>query len=215
MEKELLIVRFLDWIAEECFDWIYQKKIYDNYIGHAETFLDIEKAHPNEKDRITKLKSEFDRLKVKESAFAIQEHADEVAKVNGVKLTPAKQKKWVTRILFGFVIAVMAMVYLIPALAGIKNYALFIVILPLCFLPNIMNKRIDKKANEFKYLHREELIDEIHEEVQNIKTFIQLLIDDAQDYMVEEHFPLHKLQFQLKSSDYLNIELIDEKIVQE
>ena len=215
MEKELLIVRFLDWIAEECFDWIFQKKIYDNYIGHAETFLDIEKAHPTEKERITNLKSEFDRLKVKESAFIIQEHADEVAKTNGVKLTPAKQKKWVTRILFGFVIAVMAMVYLIPALAGIKNYALFIVILPLCFLPNLMNKRIDKKANEFKYLHREELMDEIHEEVQNIKTFIQLLIDDAQDYMVEEHFPLHKLQFQLKSSDYLNIELIDEKIIQE
>jgi hypothetical protein len=215
LEKELLIVRFLDWIAEESFDWIYQKKIYDNYIGVAETFLDVEKTDPTEKDRITKLKSEFDRLKVKESAYAVQEHADEVSKANGVKIPPAQQKKWVTRILFGFVIAVMAMVYLIPQLAGIKNYALFIVILPLCFLPNLMNKRIDKKSNEFKYLHREELMDEVHEEVQNIKTFIQLLIDDAQDYMVQERFPLHKLQFQLKSSDYLNIELIDEKIVQE
>ena len=177
--------------------------------------MDVEKSHPTERERVSKLKSEFDRLKIKESSYAIQEHTDEVAKTNGIKITSQKQKKWVTRILFGFVIVVMAMFYLIPALKSFTTYALIIVVLPLCFLPNILNKKIDKKWNEFKYLHREELLDEIFEEINNLKTFIQLLIDDAQDYMIQEQFPLHKLQFQLKSNDYLNLNLVDEKVIQE
>ena len=131
--------------------------------------MEVEKAHPTEKERVLKLKSEFDRLKIKESSYAIQEHTDEVAKTNGIKITSQKQKKWVTRILFGFVIAVMAMFYLIPALKKFTTYALIIVVLPLCFLPNILNKKIDKKWNEFKYLHREELVDEIYEEISNLK----------------------------------------------
>lgn len=214
LEKELLTVRFLDWISEESFDFIYQQKIYDNYIGtHTEQFLNLEKVHPTEKERVSKLKAEFERLKVKEAAYAVKEHSEEVAKRNNIKAPYLKRFNRINIIIMAALIGAI-FVFQIPALRAYSMWS-FLLILPVCFLPNYIKKQMKKKWNEFKYLHREELQEEIFEEIHSIKTFIQILMDDARDYMLQEHFPLQVLEFPLMSSDYRNVELVKENIQEE
>ncbi len=214
MEKELLTVRFLDWISEESFDFIFQQKIYDNYISsHTEKFLDVESANAMEKERISKLRSEYERLEIREAAFTIKEKSEEVAKRNKIKAPYLKRFNRINMIIMGALIGTIFIFY-IPVLRQYQMYS-FLLILPVCFVPNFIKKKMQQKWNEFKYMHREELQEEIYEEISRIKIFIQTLLDDAREYMLQERFPLQTLQFPLMSSDYLNLVLVEEKIQQE
>jgi len=214
LEKELLVVRFLDWISEESFDFIFQQKIYDNYItNHTEQFLNVEKVDPTEKHRISRLREEYDRLGIKDAAFSIKGRSEEVARRNKIKGPYMKRFNIINIIIMAVLIGTIFLFY-IPALEKYRLFS-FLLILPVCFLPNFLKNQLKKKWNEFKYLHREELQEEIYEEIGKIKTFIQLLLDDARDYMLQERFPLQILEFPLMSNDYLNLELIKENIQQE
>ncbi len=214
LEKELLVVRFLDWISEESFDFIFQKKIYDNYIStHTKDFLDVEKAHSEEKERVSKLKEEYDRLQIESAAFGIKERSEEVAKRNKIRGPYLKRFNRINLIIMGALIGTIFIFY-IPALRPYQMYS-FLLILPVCFLPNLIKKQMKKKWNEFKYMHREELQAEIYDEISKIKIFIQILLDDAREYMLEEQFPLQVLEFPLMSNDYTSLNLIRENIQDE
>ncbi|MBN2157133.1 MAG: hypothetical protein JW776_13900 [Candidatus Lokiarchaeota archaeon] len=175
--------------------------------------MNVEKTHPTEKDRIAKLRAEYERLNIREAAFTIKERSEEIAKQHNIRAPYLKRFNRINLVIMAALIGTIFIFY-IPTLRPYQIYS-FLLILPVCFLPNFLKKYMKKKWNEFKYMHREELQQEIYDQANKIKTFIQILLDDARDYMLEEQFPLQVLEFPLMSNDYTSLSLVRENIQEE
>lgn len=216
VDRELGMVKFLDYLAEESFDLIHQDKMINTYkkqlIADFFGVSDDLVGEPEDFYNKSALYSEFKRLEIEESIDSVKKKTEDIAEENGVKKPFHKRLQMTSLIISASVIAVMIGINFIPSVAQYSTYVLIGAMLVMCVVPQLLRKNMTKKWNDFKYLHRKEVEEAASDEINKIREFNQQLIDDCREFCLENKIPLQLINFSLFSDQYENLELKKEAI---
>ncbi|MHA1730241.1 MAG: hypothetical protein ACTSWY_16140 [Promethearchaeota archaeon] len=204
IEKELGMIKFLDFLSEENFDLAFQDKIIVTYKEQFfKIFFNTDEYENNE------LHNEFQRLKVEEAVDSIKSKSEEIALKNGYKTSFTKRTKRANLITTGVLFAALILLMIIPNLAAdVKNMLMWPLLIVFCILPQLIRKRMTGKWKDFKSFLKEEFQEEMKEEINRIKQFNQIALDDCRNFMLDKEFPLPLLKFNLISNDYAGLKLL-------
>ena len=205
LDKEIGLIKILDYINNSVFDLIYQKKLMDKYrneiikpligeIGQESEYLDGGRLF---------LQEEYEKLDIEKKCDEMILSAEELAAENGVKRHVQKNIG-----IISMVIMAVSMGIFIGASSIWPEYQTYVMIpmfLIMCILPNFLRSLMMKKWQKFKDEHNQELIDMKQETVGDIKIFIQDIIDDTQDRLLTNKVSVQGIQFLLYSKDYNNL----------
>jgi len=86
-----------------------------------------------------------------------------------------------------------------------STYVMIPMFLVICLLPNFLRTFMQKRWQKFKDEHNQEIIDMKQETIDDIKIFIQDLIDDTKDRLISNKISVQGIQFLLYSKDYNNL----------
>ncbi len=201
VETELGLVKFLDFLIEQKFDIAFNK--IDMY---QDRFFDI---FIKENDRLS---DEFDRLEIEDAVNTIKDTTEEIALENGIKNSLQKRMNKINYILMGGLFGILIL-FQISGLSQNMNYLMIpLLIVVLCFVPQIIRKKMTNSWNDFKTTFNDELESRIGDKIGNIKLFNKFALNDCRDFMLENKFPLQLLKFDLYSMDYMGVKVISEKI---
>ena len=189
------MVKFLDYMAEESFDFIFSN-IFKTY---------IQKFLPDHKNK------DFERLDVEVALNGIKDKTEMIAKNHGLKTSFMKKFNKVNMMVMGAFFGVFLLVQFID-LGAASSYIMFPLMLGMCFLPQVLKKKMMGSWKEFKYQHRSDVENEAGDEIKRVKEYIQIVIDETQDYLIEKEFPLQLVTFSLFSNSYKNLTLQKEQI---
>ena len=228
IQTEIGLIKFLDTIAEDPFELIFQDKLISLYSKRLfEKLLGVsivlksnennisEKSYKSENfEKISKnnqnLRNEFERLNITTSIFEIIKKSEEVAKSEGINTSYSKKSKNVNLYtMIGFIVALI-LVNIIPGLTDFY-FIVFLILMPLiCFLPQYMAQRIQKNWLLFKEKNNSSIKNELGSHIQKIRTFNQLIIDDCRNICIDNRIPLQVIQFDLYYGGYDGINITRE-----
>ena len=205
MEHNLGLVRVLDYMANEPFDLIYQQKTMDTY----KTRLFAPFSQPNEADdqKSRLLREDFNQLKIEEKFDSLIKKTEGIALSHGLK-EPYAKKIQKTMGIFTIVIVGLLIVSMAVDFGPAGQYVTFIMMMGMCFGSKFIQKNAMLKWAALKKVMVKDLLDLDLEEVKSIKLFIQYVLDDVRDRLLENHLPLQTLNFVMISSDYDNLQVI-------
>ena len=205
LDKEIGLIKILDYINNSVFDLIYQKKLMDKYrteiirpligeIGQESEHLDGGRLF---------LQEEYEKLDIAKKCDEMILSAEELAAENGVKRHVQKNIGIISMAVMAF--AMIIFVAVSSWAPEASTYVMIPMFLIMCLLPNILRTYMMKKWQKFKDEHNQELIDMKQETIDDIKIFIQDLIDDSQDRLISNKISVQGIQFLLYSKDYNNL----------
>lgn len=200
VETELGMVKFLDFLIEQKFDIAFNK--IDMY---QDRFFDI---FIKENDRLS---DEFDRLEIEDAVNTIKDTTEEIAVENGINNSLQKRMNKINYILMGALFGTM-IILSVMGRQDITNVIMIPMFIVLCFVPQVIRKKMTNSWNDFKTAFNDELEARIGDKIANVKLFSKFALNDCRDFMLENKFPLQLLKFDLYSKDYMGVKVIDEKI---
>lgn len=209
LEKELGIIKVYDYAINNSLDLIYQPKLMEKYEQELIRPLIGDENAPESADggRLF-IRDEFERLSIKKKVNHIIGHAEEVAKNNGIKMS---SQKLIGRVSIIIMVLSMASYFLIGGIGSQETSSttyLIPVFLLMCIGPQLAKTLIDRKYNSFKLKHEGTIVEHQHENVQDVRIFIQDVIDDVRDRLISQKVALEKIQFVLFSEGYSNVRFV-------
>ncbi len=205
LDKEIGLIKILDYINNSIFDLIYQKKLMDKYrteiirpligeIGQESEYLDGGRLF---------LQEEYEKLDIENKCDEMIQSAEELAAENGVKRHVQKNIGIISMVIMAVSMGIFIAVSTWAPEAS--NYVMIPMFLVICLLPNFLRTFMQKRWQKFKDEHNQEIIDMKQETIDDIKIFIQDLIDDTKDRLISNKISVQGIQFLLYSKDYNNL----------
>ncbi|RLI65996.1 MAG: hypothetical protein DRO88_03090 [Promethearchaeia archaeon] len=210
LEKELGIIKVYDYAINYPMDLIFQPKLMEKYKKELIIPLIGEETEPvpetADGGRLF-IREEYQRMKVDEKVHDIIGAAEETARQNGVKSHINKQIQQ-----FSIIIMVTSMIaYFIILFAfgqeGSRNWLIPIFLL-MCLGPQLMRTLLTKRFEKFRAAHEAKVVESQYENIQEVKIFIQDVIDDVRDRLLTNNVSLEKIQFILFSKGYSNVQFM-------
>ena len=205
LDKEIGLIKILDYVSNSVFDLIYQKKLMEKYrtdivrpligeLGQESEYLDGGRLF---------LQEEYEKLDIENKCDDMIHSAEELAAENGVKRHVQKSIGIISMVIMAVSMGVfIAVSYWAPNASQIVMIPMFLVI---CFLPNLLRTYMMKRFQKFKDEHNQEIKEMKKENIEDINIFIQDLIDDTRDRLISNKISVAGIQFLLYSKDYNNL----------
>lgn len=203
IEKQLFIVKLLDSISEDTFDYIYRHRVVHKYLESIKENL----SYLDEESELF-LQEEYEQNQIEKTVLGLKSTAEKVAQENNITKSLNSRIKQTSFITFIPLIVLMVLLFIIP-----PDYSFYLMI-PLCFLcflPQLIRGRIFQKWNEFKEENKKIFYEENREELNQIKDFVQIILDNIHKILLDKKIPLELIKFSLSSGDYKNLKLINEQ----
>ncbi len=212
LDKEVGLIKILDYVSNSVFDLIYQKKLMDKYnsdivrpligeIGQESEYLDGGRLF---------LQEEYEKLNVEKNCNDMIQSAEKLAAENGVKRHVQKSIGIISMVIMAVSMAIFVGVSTLWPEAS--AWVMIPIVLVFCILPNSLRTLMMKKWTAFKNEHNQEIIEMNKESIEEIKIFIQDLIDDTQDRLLSNKISVQGIQFLLYSKDYTNLVFVREQV---
>ncbi|MHA1562890.1 MAG: hypothetical protein ACTSPA_12285 [Promethearchaeota archaeon] len=205
LDKEIGLIKILDYINNSVFDLIYQKKLMDKYRTEIITPLIGEKGQESEYldgGRLF-LQEEYEKLDIDNKCDDLIQSAEALAAENGVKRHVQKSIGIISMVIMAVSMGIFIAVSTWWAEAStIVMIPMFLVI---CLLPNFLRTYMMKRFQKFKDEHNHEIKEMKKETIEDINIFIQDLIDDTRDRLISNKISVAGIQFLLYSKDYNNL----------
>ncbi|GAB4313909.1 MAG: hypothetical protein Kow0069_15240 [Promethearchaeota archaeon] len=200
MERELGLLKYVDFIQRENFEFLFEPKQIQRYEEELIKPLLVSEQHVGEK---------WDELRVMEALKRVLEASEEIARENGYS-SSIRQKS--NRISLVVMVALIGGSLALTLLFGnLASYVLFPILLVYCFLPRMVNQRLRSRWLQFKAEHYEEFRSKCAGELDRLHEFAQFLIDDLRDVVVAVDFPLDRFPpIPLLSNDYDHLQFRQE-----
>ena len=205
LDKEIGLIKILDYLNNSVIDLIYQKKLMDKYRKEIIRTLIGEISQESEYldgDRLF-LQEEYEKLDIEKKCDEMIQSAEELAAENGVKRHVQKTIGIISMAVMAFSMVIFVAVSTWAPEAS--TYVMIPMFLVICLLPNFLRTYMMKNWQKFKDEHNQELVDMKQETIDDIKIFIQDIIDDTQDRLLTNKISVQGIQFLLYSKDYNNI----------
>jgi len=210
LEKELGLVKVLDYICNDPFDLCFQKNMLTTY--------DAQLTHPllgesNTSEALDpgreRLKSLYHNLAIKDRIESLMEKAETLCISRGIKEPVQKRLSKMSLITITGTMVLYFVLLSIEALQAYSTYILFPLMMVFCFLPQYLRTTIMKKWDAFKKEVKPPYFNENQLEIGEVKSFIQEVMNDARERMLTNRIPLQAVRFILFSKDYANIQVIE------
>ncbi len=209
IEGELGLARFLDYTINEPFELIYQDKLLEKYKNQLIKPLFGGNSEEETKDgRHLHLKQDYEELEIEEKYQSTIKEAEKIAKEEkGIKKPYLMNVK---NFSMGIIGAVFVVFLILMALdkSGTVQQLYIPIALVMCFFPRIIQKIYLKKWVEIKEELENKLFESKKEDMEDIKIFIQYILDDIRERLLERKLPLQVINFMLLSQDYENVKIV-------
>jgi len=208
IEGQLGLARFLDYTVNEPFELIYQKpllekyqkQLIDPYFGEGVEDEGIDGRHFN-------LKQDFEEMEIQKKYTSIIDKGEDVAAEHGINRPYLKKVQRMSLIIISAFFIVFLVLTAIDS-SGIMSQIYFPIAIVMCFLPRFIQKYFLNKWSGLKEELEEELKGIAKEDMEDVKIFIQYLLDDVRERLLENHLPLQVINFMLLSEDYENVKTL-------
>lgn len=215
LQNELGLVKVLDYIVGESFEMAFQKNVMQMYEEKLVFPLLGDKltksgdSIPTNEDRgLAFLRDEYVELNIQEKTRNVLNEVENVCRQYGLKEPMVKKTNKIYSIIMLLMMIGLFSIMTIESLAAYSQMIMFPMILVMCFVPQVMRNSVMKKWTTFKSMHKEELQNRVHTDIENIRVFIQDVLDDARERMLANKIPLQHVNFILFTRDYKNIKII-------
>ena len=202
----LTAIGFYDYLFNRPFDMIFQDKSYMNY--------DVQIIEPllSYSDSFKKVHEEF---KIDELLSKLREAGKTRANEGGFNASIQKQGKKYTLPLYIGSIAGMGIVLVLSFLgilpAGVEWYIMVPVMLAACIGPMLVNYLLQKKWLKFIEENMQAFLSEQVNEINKGIDFIQQIINDAHDLMIENELDGRRFRLMCFRKDYQNLNILEER----
>ncbi|WP_457557451.1 hypothetical protein [Candidatus Harpocratesius sp.] len=208
LEKELGIIKVYDYAINNALDLIFQPKLIEKYEQELIIPLIGGETEPETADggRLF-LREEFERIQVGEKVKTIIKSAEEIAKKHGVKTHVNKQIGTFSIILM---VISMALYFILGTIFGQESSKTWVIpiFLLMCIGPQFLRSWLTKRFEKFKNTYNSEIFEIQSENIQDVRIFIQDIIDDVRDRLISNNVALEKIQFVLFSDGYTNVSFV-------
>ncbi|MHA1674732.1 MAG: hypothetical protein ACTSYI_14020 [Promethearchaeota archaeon] len=208
LEKELGIIKVYDYAINNSLDLVFQPKLMEKYHDEliAPLLGTVEMNEFPDSGRMF-LRDEWERLDVRTKVSGVITHAEEVASTNGIK---SSSQKVIGRWSVIIMVASMGLYFLLPTIFPEANTTTIMIptFLFMCMGPQLVKTLIEKKFAKFKLEYLQSIIDDEQENIQDVRVFIQDIIDDVRDRLISQKVALEKIQFVLFSEGYTNVRFV-------
>ena len=204
IKTQLGAIRFLDKIITNPFTFCFEKAFLANYKNDfvKKLFNQIQSQDPE-----NFLEKEYEEQNIEKSINTIVDKAENAAISAGIKESPRKKiAKYTFPITCGLLILYMTFQTYLPDISG---YLMIPIFIGICFLPQIMRKKIESSWFNFVKDHKDSLENENFEDYQTIKKYNQNLLDDLRELLLINKIPLQVFTFYMDSAQYENLIIKD------
>ena len=205
VEEKLFIARFLDYVAEDTLDFIFKEKNMAKYIDKLnETIAKLEEG--NEEDKLLSLN--YNDNEVVNLIKSIISRTEEIALEKGFKTSADKRLR---RLSLYTTIPMLGIVTVLAFIPNISYYILFPILCVFCMLPQLLRGSVLRKWTRFKEENKTDVYTQNREDIMVLKSYVGDVLNNIRTKLLELKVPLQLIKFVLHSSDYENLELINQK----
>ncbi len=209
IERELGLARFLDYVVNEPFELIYQSALMDKYQSQLiePIFGDQTKEHELDGKHI-QLKEDFTQLEIEKKYKSLIKKSEKIAeKEAGLKAPYLNKIKKLSLSIISVTFVALLIGMAVDNTGTIQSLYIPIALV-LCFFPRLLQKIYLNKWTELKKELEKKLIEERKDELDDVKMFIQYILTDVRERLLENHLPLQVINFMLLSQDYENVKIV-------
>lgn len=210
LEKELGIIKVYDYAINYPMDLIFQPKLMEKY--RQELIYPLigkeDEPEPETADggRLF-LREEYQRLEVEKKIDEIIGAAEEHARSKGVKSHINKQiQQFSIGIMVVSMVAYFTLIFTLGQDAS-RNW-LIPIFLVMCTGPQLVRVLLSRRFEKFRAAHEAQVVESQYENIQEVKIFIQDVIDDVRDRLLSKGVAMEKIQFILFSEGYSNVQFV-------
>lgn len=205
IEEKLFIARFLDYFSEETLDFIFKEKSVDKYLEKLTS--KIENLGTNEEDKLLKIK--FEERKIDNLVRQVKARAEDAATQKGFKTSADKRLRKLSMMVTIPLLVVISIMAFIPA---IEYTFMFPILCVFCMLPQFLKGSVLRKWAKFKEENRNDIYTENRDDIAVLKSYVQEILSNIRNKLLEIKVPLQLIKFVLHSADYENLDLINQKV---
>ncbi len=215
LEKNLGIVKFYDYVVNNALNIIFQPKLITKYKKDLVVpLLGSEDMEPEKADRGRSfLRDEYYDLHIMEKTQTVIENAEQVAKSHGIR-SPLQRRFSIWQLIISTV-SIGAYFLLATLFSSYGTYFLIGSFVLMCFGSQGMRIFLQKQWDKFQKAHEAEIIEHSYSEIQDIKQFVQDVLDDTRERLLNQSLPLERFQFILFSNDYQNVVFVKNQVGQQ
>lgn len=204
MERQLGLLKYMDYVQHENFDFVFQPKILKRYEEQLIKPLVMEEPDVGEK---------WDELRVQPALDKILTESETIARAHGYKTSVMKRFNRLNIIILTVVFGVLLVTSFIPGLANFSNVIMIPALLLFCFLPQILKKKMLGAWVEFKKKVESEFRERCEAELARVHEFVQFLIDNTRQLFIDAEVPLNAVRFVLTANTYEHLRFVQEQLV--
>jgi hypothetical protein len=208
-EKNLGLIKVLDYIVNRPFDLIFQNKLLQKYQAELKVpLLGAEEAPEDADGGRLFLREEFETLKIENRSLQVIKTAEDIAAAHGIKKSLQKRTNtWNMIVTFGMM-GIYFISMSIPSLEGIQTYIMWPFMFGLCLLPKLVGNLLKKSWEKFKATYQSEVLELESENRENLTIFTQDVLNDTRERLLNQHIALEKFQFILFGDEYDNVRFL-------
>ncbi|MHA1230162.1 MAG: hypothetical protein ACTSRP_16530 [Candidatus Helarchaeota archaeon] len=202
----LTAIRFYDYIFNIPFDLLFQEKAFLQY---KESIIEPLLQNSNDFKKI------YEDYNINSLIDKLRDESYKRAFEAGFKESLTKKSKKYTMIIY---IASLALVTTIIALSwtgiltgGIEYYILIPAMIAICIIPTLINYMLQKKWINFIETNLQDFIAQNINEINKGIEFVQELINNAHNIMVENKFDGRRFRILCFRNDYKHINILEER----
>ncbi|MBD3188781.1 hypothetical protein GF325_18275 [Candidatus Bathyarchaeota archaeon] len=198
-EYENLI--FLDAIYANQLLLAHEEKSSKKFLAKLEEYMEN-----NEDIRQKWSDSGLDAVKSLNELFS---NANNFATEKGMSRSPKRTMNYLTLGITGGVLGLVIVLSLIPSLAQVASYLMYVAICVVCLVPNVIKRYMSGKLSQFQ----EENLGEFNQEnmglLEEIHDMAQDILDNLKQGIEEAGLDISGFKFQLQNSDYKDIVVLN------
>jgi hypothetical protein len=208
LEKNIGIVKYHDYLINNSLNFAFQRKLLKTYRTQlVEPIVGSVDAPPQNADKGRLfLRDEYFDLKIEEETDKIIEMTEDIARKNGIRTSMRKLLSIVQMIFY--IISIGAYFILASIDPGNRTYYLIGSFAIICAGPYLVRKVLQGRWDRFQKEHGPEIMKSLEPEIDNVKRFIQDVLDDTRDRLLNQSIPLDRFQFVLLSESYQNLKFV-------
>jgi len=204
IEEKLFIARFLDYFSEETLDFIFKDKSVDKYLGKLTS--KIETLGTNEDDKLLKVR--FEETNIEKIVLQVKARAEEAAAEKGFRTSADKRLRKLSMMVTIPLLLIITVLAFIP---GLDYTFMFPILCVFCMLPQFLKGTVLRKWAKFKEENRNDIYTVNRDDIAVLKGYVQEVLDNIRDKLLDIQVPLQLIKFVLHSADYENLDLINQK----
>ncbi len=207
VEKQLGICKFFDFAIANPFDLIYQQKSVDRYKKELVDPL-FGYNHPEaELDRgMNYLRDIYEHDDIQGKTKQVLSTAERIAAENRIKSHIQKRISQFSFIFYGIGFAAFLIITAInPAY---QTYALIAMLLLSCFGPQLIKMLLSRRWEAFKVQFLPAVTEQEQQTIDVIRHFIQDVLTDIRERLLERKIPLERVNFQLYYDKYQCVQFV-------